>query len=518
MSSRTSNSLKNIASNLGLKLLMVGLQFATRTLFIHNLGTLYNGINSLVSSTLSFLNIAELGIGSAIVFAMYKPIADDDKEKVKQYLDYYKKIYHTLGFVVLAIGLVMMPFLPYMMKDLQGTASIRDVYIIYALYLFQSFTSFFWYADRRGFLTARQEDYKVTAINYTTSILSVVSQGVILSTVNGFFGFVLYVALPIAFEVARNLAKGFFIAKSYPYIKEKPEGRLSKEEKKELYKNTLGLSIAKLSAIINNAVDSIIISTLIGVEILGRYHNYQTLILMVASFVGMLFTSLIPSIGNLGVSSDTENRKRIFSIINFLAFWIHGLCAIIYFVVVQPFVRIWIGEANVMYSIPMMVAICLNFLTQGMCYSTAVFREGCGLYYQGRYRPIFTALFNILFSVILGKFFGIPGIIFATVLSRFITTWWFDAYIVFKYVFAEKPYKYLLDYVLKLIIIGVGGTLTAFLCSLHSLTGVLEIIVNGMIALITVNCIFLLLFFKTKEFTATRNFALNFVRRIKSKQ
>ena len=132
MASRTSNSLKNIASSLGLKILMLGLQFATRTLFIHNLGTLYNGINSLVSSTLSFLNVAELGIGSAIVFAMYKPVADDDREKVKQYLAYYKKIYHTLGLIVLAIGLVMMPFLPYMMKDLQGTAQIRDVYIIYA--------------------------------------------------------------------------------------------------------------------------------------------------------------------------------------------------------------------------------------------------------------------------------------------------------------------------------------------------------------------------------------------------
>jgi len=499
MSSRTSNSLKNIASNLGLKLLMVGLQFATRTLFIHNLGTLYNGINSLVSSTLSFLNIAELGIGSAIVFAMYKPVADDDKEKVKQYLAYYKKIYHTLGFIVLAIGLVMMPFLPYMMKDLQGTASIRDVYIIYALYLFQSFTSFFWYADRRGFLTARQEDYKVTAINYLSSVSSLILQGVVLAVVKGFTGFFIYVAIPIVIEVARNLTKGFSIAKSYPYIKEKPKGKLNKEEIKELYKNTLGLSIAKLSTIINNAIDSILISALIGVEILGKYHNYHTLILMVTGFVEIIFVSLRPSIGNLHAKASAGAKKNVFNYINFAAFWLYGFCAICYFVVVQPFVAIWIGETNIMPTIIALV-IAANFLTSGMTAAVNSFREGCGLYYQGRYRPIFTMIFNVIFSIIFGYFWGIPGIILATIISRFITIWWFDAYIVFKHVFYEKPYRYLIDYVLKLVLIFAVGALTAFVCSLHSFTGVMAVIINLAISFVLVNGCFLLLFFKTDEF------------------
>lgn len=508
MASRTSNSLKNIASNLGLKLLMLGLQFATRTLFIHNLGTIYNGINSLVTSTLSFLNMAELGIGSAIVFAMYKPVADDDREKIKQYLAYYKKIYHTLGLIVLAIGLVIMPFLPYMMKDLQGTAEIRDVYIIYALYLFQSFTSFFWYADRRGFLTARQEDYKVTTINYISSISTLILQGAVLMFIEGFTGFFVYVAIPIAIEVARNLAKGFSIAKKHPYIKEKPAGALSKQEKKALYQNTFGLFIAKISTIINNSIDSILISSLIGVAVLGKYYNYQTLILMVTGFVEIIFASLRPSIGNLNASAPIEAKKRVFNLINFAAFWLYGFCAICYFVVVQPFVTIWIGAENLMPKIVPLV-VTVNFLTSGMTAAVNGFREGCGLYYQGRYRPLFTALFNVLFSIILGSIWGIPGIILATIISRFITIWWFDAYIVFKNVFEEKPYKYLMDYLAKLVLIFAVGALTAFVCSLHGLTGILAVIVNILISAVLVNGCFLLLFFKTAEFAQINNFLKN---------
>lgn len=516
MASRTSNSIKNIASNLGLRILMLGLQFATRTLFIHNLGTVYNGINSLVSSILSYLNIAEMGIGAAIVFAMYKPVADGNREKVRQYLYYYKKIYHTLGLVVLGIGLVLMPFLPYMMKDLRGTASVREVYIIYALYLIQAASSFYVYAYRGGFLTASQEDYRLAPINYTASVAIVLLQGFSLIIFKGMIGFCIYTAVPIIVSIIRSLLNGIFIVKWYPYIKKKPEGKLSREEKKGLFKNTYGLAIAKLSAIINNSIDSIIISALIGVEILGKYHNYQTLILMVSGFVGIFFTSLTPSIGNLNASADRENNKKVFSVINFLGFWVHGLCAIIYFVVIQPFVRIWIGEANVLYSVPLLIAICLNFLTQGMCYATAVFREGCGLYYQGRYRPIFTALFNVLFSIILGRFFGISGIIFATVLSRFITIWWFDAYIVFKYVFSEKPFRYLIDYVLKLILIFIVGAITVWLCSLHNFTGIGAVIINAVIALAVVNILFFILFSKTKDFARTKEFVFGFIKRAKN--
>ena len=228
MASRTSNSLKNIASSLGLKILMLGLQFATRTIFIHSLGTIYNGVNSLITSILSFLNITELGIGAAIVFAMYKPVANKDEEKTLQYLDYYRKIYHLLGVIVAAIGILLAPFLPLLMKDALEAVQLNEIYVVYFLYLFSSVSTFFVYAYRGGLITANQHDYRLAPINYTASVLIVLAQGASLLVFNGIFSFYVYVALPIVISALRSIMNGIFAAKWYPYIKRKPEGKLSK--------------------------------------------------------------------------------------------------------------------------------------------------------------------------------------------------------------------------------------------------------------------------------------------------
>ncbi len=514
MSSRTSNSLKNIASNLGLKILLLGLQFTTRTLFIHNLGTLYNGINSLVSSTLSFLNITELGIGAAIVFAMYKPVAAKDEEKTLQYLDYYRKIYHILGGVVAIIGLLIAPFLPYLMKDAFQAVQVHEVYVIYFLYLVSSVSSFFVYAYRGGLITANQHDYRLAPINYTASVLIVVSQGVSLLVFDGIFSFYVYTALPIVINSVRSILNGIFAAKWYPYIKRKAKARLFKTEIKDLYKNVFGIAISKISAIINSSVDSIIISAIIGVAILGKYYNYQTLILMVSNIVVILFSSLIPSVGNLNAEATVEHKKKIFDTIHFISFWIYGFCAVCYFLVVQPFIVIWIGEVNLLKDSLLVFVICLNFLTNGLCSAVGIFREGCGLFYQGRYRPIFTVIFNIVFSILFGYFFGITGIIAATIMSRFLTIWWYDAYIVYKYQFGEKPYSYLTDYLLKTAFVCVVGALLYYITSLLNFGVWMQLIINAAIAVIGFNVIFIICFCRTKGF----RYVLDFVKRLFAKR
>lgn len=518
MANRTSNSIKNIASNLGLKLLLIGLQFATRTIFINSLGTIYNGINSLITSILSFLNITELGIGSAIVFAMYKPVADGDEEKTLQYLSYYRKIYHLLGFIVAGIGALLAPFLPFLMRDALGEISLGEIYVVYGLYLLSSVSSFFVYAYRGGLITANQQDYRLTHINYTASVLIVVAQGVSLLVFDGIFGFYVYVALPIVISIARSILNGIFAARWYPYIRRKPEGRLSKAEKKALYKNVYGIAISKTAAIINNSVDSIIISALVGVALLGKYYNYQTLILMVGSFVGILFSSLTPSVGNLNAEASKEHKKKIFDTVHFISFWIYGFCAVCYFLLVQPFVRIWIGEQNVLYDVFLIFVVSLNFYTNGLCSAVGIFREGCGLFYQGRYRPIFTVLFNVGFSILLGYFLGITGIVLATVISRFITIWWYDAYIVYKYQFERKPYRYLADYVMKMIFVCLVGYGLYIVCELLPFGGWLQLGFNALIAIFGFNLVFILCFCKTRGFKYVMEFLSRFIRRTKRQE
>ena len=460
------------------------------------------------------MNITALGIGAAIVFAMYKPVADKDEEKTLQYLDFYRKIYHLLGIVVAGIGVALSLFLPYLMRDALEAVNLFDIYVIYFLYLIGSVSSFFVYAYRGGLITAYQHDYRLTPINYTASILTILAQGVSLIVFNGVFAFYVYVALPIVISAVRSILNGIFAAKWYPYIKRKPTGKLSKTEIKDLYKNVFGIAISKISAIINNSVDSIIISAIIGVAVLGKYYNYQTLILMVSSFVGILFSSLTPSVGNLNAEATVEHKKRVFDTIHFISFWIYGFCAVCYFLVVQPFVVIWIGESNLLNDVILMVVICLNFLTNGLCSAVGIFREGCGLFYQGRYRPIFTVIFNVAFSVLLGYFWGITGIIAATIMSRFLTIWWYDAYIVYKYQFEEKPYRYLLDYLFKIVFVCAVGALLYYLSGLLNFSGWMQLIINAAIAVIGFNIIFIICFCRTKGF----GYVLEFVKRLLKKR
>ncbi len=507
---RTSNSVKNILSGVGLKIILLVLRFVTRTIFIKYLGNEYLSVNGLVSSILSFLNLTDLGIGTAIVFAMYKPIAQDNKEKVQQYLGYYRKIYHILGLVILTIGLVIMPFLRYMVDISELTVNI---YVVYILYLINAVSSFYVYSYRGGFLTACQEDYRLTAINYIGNFCVVFMQ--IISLVL-FHSFYLYIATPILVTIVQRTTNGIFIAKWYPYIKQKPKGKLSREEKISIYKNTYGLAISKISVIVNNAIDNIVISMLIGLQYVGLYSNYQTLLVLVSGFVDILFVSVKPSVGNLNVNSSKEYKERIFNVIHFMSFWLYGLCSICFLVLVQPFVVVWIGKEYLMPMVFVFV-VCLNFLTNGMTYAVSIYRESCGLYYHGRYRPIFTAMFNVLFSVVMGYFWGATGIVLATIISRMITVWWYDAYIVYKYVFDKAVYRYLVDYLSKVLVVIIVGILTYFVCNQFKFSAYVNLILSGVTSFVVVNALFMLLYRKTDEYVYMQNLFVTYAKRIYNK-
>lgn len=497
---------------------MLGLQFATRTLFINNLGSVYNGINSLVSSILSFLNMTELGIGTAIVYAMYKPVADNDEEKILQYLEYYKKIYHLLGLIVFGLGIALVPFFPILAKGATDVASTTELYVIYGLYLLQSVSSFYVYTYRGGLITANQHDFRLTPINLTVSILNILLQGASLLILRGVIAFYVYVAIPIVLPLIGRIIGGIWAGKWYPYLKNKPKGKLSKFEIKELYKRVFGLAVSKICIIVNNSADSIIISALVGVTLLGKYYNYQSLILLVNSFVGFLFTALVPSIGNLQAQASKEHTKKVFDTINYISFFVYGVCTACYLCMVQPFVRIWVGEINLLYDYSIIVIICLNFLTEGMSSAVTIYRAGCGLHYYGRYRPIFTVIFNVVFSVVLGYYMGITGIVLATIISRFLTTWWFDAHIVFKYVFEEKATGYYIAYWLRLLSIVLTCTLAYLICHTIGATGWTALFVNFAVAATISSVGLILLSFKSKSFGYTLAYVKNWVNKLLKKQ
>ncbi len=517
MSSRTSNSIKNIFSGLGLKFILLVLQFATKTVFVKYLGD-YLGLNSLITSVISYLNITELGISTAINFAMYRPIAENNQEKVKQYLAYYSRVYRTLGFVVLVIGVGLAPFLPFMLNIDDLTVGYKEIYFIYVLNVINSVYPYYVFANRGGFLNASQKEYKLTFINYSTTVLTVVFQLLAIVVLQGSFAsFALYTAIPVVLNISRSWLNGMFAAKWYPYIKEKPSGKLSTNEIKELYKNTYGIAISKICTIVNNSIDSIIISAFIGINILGQYSLYNTLIGMVTSFVSVLFTSIQPSIGNLNAEADFLAKKQIFNLINIIAFWVYGFTSVCYFTLVQLFMEIWAGKERVMPIIIPLVVV-MNYLTSGLSSAVNVFREGCGLYYQGRYRPIASTAINVLSSLLLVYYltnrfdsvFGVAGVVLATIISRMSVTWWYDAYIVYKNVFGERPYRYLVTYLFRLVFVVFVGGVSYIIGSKLNFNIWINLILMILICFAVFNSLFVLFFRNDPAYQRFRNILQNF--------
>lgn len=513
MDNRTSNSVKNVFSGVGYRLFLLVFQFVSKTLFVQYLDD-YLGINSLISSVLSYLNIADLGIGTAINFAMYKPIADGDNEKICQYIKYYKEVYHRLGFVSIAIGIGMAFVMPYMFDIDEISIGYKEIYTIYILYVINSIYWYYVYPERGGFLSACQKGYRVTLINCVGSTVSLLLQvAVMLICGKSFTTFVLFTAIPIVANIVKELWIGISVGRWYPQIKKKPNGVLSHEEKKDLYKNTFGLAIEKICVIMNNSVDSIIISALIGITILGKYSLYLTIISLLSGFTSSIFTSLTPSIGNLNSMGSTDQKKAVFDELYCISVWIYGFCAISYCVIIQPFMVVWAGPDKLL-NIAVPITIGLSFLLAGMASAVTVFRNGSGLYYRGRYRPIVYTILNVIFSLSIGyilstqfgEVWGIVGIVSATIISRMAITWWFDAYIVFKDIFMESCKTYLIRYLLDFLAIVVTGTIVYVLClCLSGLNPWIQILFMCIICVLLVNGFMWIILHRSPGFKSAKN-------------
>ncbi len=508
--SRTANSAKNTLSGVVFRIVTLILHFATRTVFVRYLGNEILSVNGLVSSILSFLNVAELGIGTALVFAMYRPIAEEDEEKVKQYLYFYKRIYAALGATVLALGVLLFPLYYVLISKEADAMAAVNVVVVYLIQLAQSVLSFYFFINRGGFLSATQQDYRLTLSNCLTSIATSVLQVVAIAVFHNYY---IYIAIPMAAMVVQRTVNGLMIGKWFPYIREKPTGSLSKEEKHAVVRNTFGLAISKICTIINNAVANIVITAVVSLAAVGHFSNYQTVMVMLSGTVSILFSAMLPSVGNLSATGSIEDKKRVFRLIYFVAFWIYGFSAISYVTIIEPFVTVWVGAQYVM-PLSLAIAMSVNFLIGGMDVAISTFREGCGLYYEGRYRPIFTTALNILLALLFGTLWDVTGIVVANMASRLLTIWWFDAYLVHSRVFHESPVPYLLNYIGRVAVVGAVGVFVLWLCSFITVeSAVLEVLIRAGICTVVINAFLLLIYGRTREFRSLLEIVKNLLRR-----
>ena len=308
---RTNHVIKNSWYGLGNKIITLIAAFVVRTLFIKKLGTEYLGVEGLFSNILSLLSLAELGVGNVLTFSLYKPIAENNEEKINSLLNFYKKLYYLIAIFVAIVGVLTIPFLKYIVNS---SFSISDVLKYYLFYLANSVISYI--AVRyTTLIRAEQEQYIIDIISSLVKIITSVIQIIILIMFNSFIWYLITMLFSTLLQniIASKVAKKRYKIKNIG-------GIISKEEKSKIFKSVKSTFLYKIGVVIINATDNILISIFVGTISVGFYSNYTLIVNQINSLVAILCTAIIASIGNMSAQKNIEQSNKVF---NRLIFFFH---------------------------------------------------------------------------------------------------------------------------------------------------------------------------------------------------
>lgn len=495
IASRVENSRKNIVYGLVGKIIQLFIKFILRTVLIYYLGAAYIGLDGLFLNVLSVLSVAELGISSAVCFALYRPLKDGNEYAVSAYVRFYHKVYILVGIVIFIVGILITPLLRYIVhfpEDIE-----INYYIIYYLFLLNTITTYFCGAYKQILFIADQKNYVNTNVtNVVFCGTALLQMAAIVFTRN----YYLYLCIMISGNCVTNLYLSYKVTKKYPYLKKYKDAKLFLEERKTLKKNVYALAVTKISTVIYTSSDNIVISSLIGTLIVGYYSNYAYVISAVTGMIAIMFSSILASVGNAYVTETRETMYQIYKRASYVNVWIYGVCFTCFICLLQDFIKLWAGEEYLLSDSVVFVIVTM-FITQGLHHTTTIFKDACGLFWKTRYRTLATGTINIISSIFLVRKFGLVGCFLGTILAYFLTTFLYDPNIVFREVFGKKNSKEFYVWYSKnmTLIFAVAGVFwQSSKLMLAATWGCF--FVKTMLIFILVNIIYFLLLRRQKEF------------------
>ncbi len=496
--SRTEYSLINMLTGMAGFGVNTAVGLLCRIIFVRTLSADYLGVNGLFANILSMLSLAELGISSAITYALYKPLAENDQPKIASLMAYYRRAYAAIGCFVAVVGLALMPVLELIIQE--PPAIRENLYLLYLLHLANTASSYF-FSYRQALLAADQRQYIVAGFNYVITIGQSILQTVYLLLTHEYLG---YLLIQLAGGLLYNLWISRQAGKDYPCINSSDASPLSKAERRELFYNIKALAINKISGVLVNGTDNIAITYFTSLGDLGFASNYTLFSTVLDGLVTRLFNGLTGSVGNLNATADDETRYQFFKTLNLANFWLYGWTAIGMAFVSGDLVRWFFGDGFVLpVRIPLILAI--NFFTIGMLHASYTYKSTLGLFRYGQYLLIFTGILNLILDVVLGRKFGIFGIYLATLIARLCTNLWYEPYAVYRYGLHKSPWLYLKRYLWFLWVLTAAGGLCWWLCSLCHFSAPGNVAAKCIICTLIPNGTFLLAFGGTGEFLYLKN-------------
>ncbi len=490
---RTGNSIINSITSIVSNFISIIITFISQTVFIRILGAEYLGLNGLFTNVLSMLSIFELGIGNAIVFNLYKPIADNDEKKISALMNFYKKAYNIISLLIFIFGILLLPFVKYMINDVSVDT---NVYMVYLLFLISSVSSYF-ITYKRNLIIACQKNYIINIFHTCYLILLNVLQLLVLFLFENYY---LYLVIKIICQLLENFTISYYVTKKYSYLNNYQKEYVSKEIERDIFSRVKALIFHKVGGIIVIGTDNIIISKFFGLVSVGMYTNYNTISTAISSLFGQIISTTTASVGNLLVSKDIDNSFIVFKRLRFLNSWVSIFTSICFLTIVQSFITVWVGSK---FKLDMFIVIVIIFnyfqKMQRQVYGT--FKDSAGIWREDKYVPLIESSLNIIFSIIFLKIFGLAGVFMGTIISGLALWCYSYPKFVYKKLFGRSYIDYAKETIGYILLFLAIATFTYKISLLFIVKNVfLQLIVNTIISFTIPNIILFITFRKTENF------------------
>ncbi|PEA20190.1 hypothetical protein CON40_16335 [Bacillus cereus] len=488
---RVKNSVINISVGLGNQIIITSLSFISRTVFIRTLGIEYLGINGLITNILAMLALVEAGIGASIMYSLYKPVADNDQKKINVLMKLYRNAYMIIALIVLLLGLSIMPFLEYFIKD----TTVENIHLIYIIFLFNTVAPYL-YLHKNSFLNICQKSYIVTGVY---SISSIISMCLKISILYYTENYILYLIVDSVITIVTTIILVSIVNKMYPFLKDKTSEKLDYKTKKDITKNIRAIVLQNIGNYLVFGTDNIIISSFISVAAVGLYSNYNMLIEICRTFINQIFNNIYHSIGNLVASETVDKVYTVYKVYMLLNFWLYSSFTIILYIMVEPFISIWLGSEFLMNKSVLLILMII-FYERGMRNSITTVKTTSGIFHEDRFAPLCQAAINLIFSLILVQYIGIVGVFIGTLISALTVPFWITPYLVYKKVFYKPVRIYFLNYIFY-VFLGLGTYfVTNFISGEILINSIFSLMLKGLLCVVVPNFIYICVFYSSDEF------------------
>lgn len=493
--SRSKNAVLNILFGYAAQIGILILAFVGRRIFLNFLSVDYLGINGLYSNILTVLSLAELGLDTAALYSLYKPVADNDIPLINSLLRYFKKIYTVLALGIFTIGLALIPFLKFIIKsELEST----DLIIFYLLLLINTVASYF-VAHKVIFLSACQEQRIQKIVTLSSNLILQALHIIVLLIWKNYYA---YVFTTVVTTIINNFILSAICDKIHPHLKDKTKP--VSFDKRTIKKRIYSTFIYKIGGVIINNTDNILISMLVSTAAVGLYSNYYTLITAIQGFIGIISTSLISGIGNLSAGGDKKRQYEIFNLALLFYHFVAALGLVGFSQLFNDVITIWLG-VEYLFDGKTVFIIALNFYLSNAVTPIWMYREANGLFGEVRYLMLIRAAINIVLSIILGKFYGTFGILLATAISLIATSFWYEPFVLYKNVFEMPVFDYWKKQA-KYFVATLSGLTIGFFAVRHIPCGIMQLFLKIVIVVVSVSLPFLVVSYKTAECKTAINF------------